>query len=79
MRRYEDRLARGLAHVINILDPDVVVLGGGLSNMDRLYTNVPAIWDRWIFSDRVDTQLRKAKHGDSSGVRGAAWLWPPEA
>ena len=79
LRRYEDRLARGLAHVINILDPDVVVLGGGLSNMDRLYANVPAIWDRWVFSDRVDTQLRKAKHGDSSGVRGAAWLWPPEA
>src|SRR5215470_7289820 len=79
LRRYEDRLARGLAHVINILDPDVVVLGGGLSNMDRLYRNVPAIWDRWVFSDRVDTQLTKAKHGDSSGVRGAAWLWPPEA
>ena len=79
LRRYEDRLARGLAHVINILDPDVIVLGGGLSNLDRLYANVPAIWDRWVFSDRVDTQLRKAKHGDSSGVRGAAWLWPPEA
>jgi fructokinase len=79
LRRYEDRLARGLAHVVNILDPDVIVLGGGLSNLDRLYTNLPAIWDRWVFSDRVDTQLRKAKHGDSSGVRGAAWLWPPEA
>jgi fructokinase len=78
LRRYEDRLARGLAHVINILDPDVVVLGGGLSNLDRLYANVPAIWHRWVFSDRVDTKLRKAKHGDSSGVRGAAWLWPPE-
>ena len=78
LRRYEDRLARGLAHVINILDPDVIVLGGGLSNLDRLYANVPAIWDRWVFSDRVDTRLRKAKHGDSSGVRGAAWLWPPE-
>jgi fructokinase len=77
LRRYEDRLARGLAHVVNILDPDVIVLGGGLSNLDRLYVNVPAIWDRWIFSDRIDTQLRKAKHGDSSGVRGAAWLWPP--
>jgi fructokinase len=75
--RYEDRLARGLAHVINILDPDVIVLGGGLSNLDRLYTNVPAIWHQWVFSDRVDTKLRKAKHGDSSGVRGAAWLWPP--
>jgi fructokinase len=77
LRRYEDRLARGLAHVINILDPDVVVLGGGLSNLDRLYANVPAIWHQWVFSDRVDTKLRKAKHGDSSGVRGAAWLWPP--
>jgi fructokinase len=75
--RYEDRLARGLAHVINILDPDVVVLGGGLSNLDRLYADVPAIWHQWVFSDRVDTKLRKAKHGDSSGVRGAAWLWPP--
>ena len=77
LRRYEDRLARGLAHVVNILDPDVIVLGGGLSNLDRLYANVPAIWHRWIFSDRIDTELRKAKHGDSSGVRGAAWLWPP--
>jgi fructokinase len=77
LRRYEDRLARGLAHVINILDPDVIVLGGGLSNLDRLYANVPAIWQQWVFSDRVDTKLRKAKHGDSSGVRGAAWLWPP--
>jgi len=77
LRRYEDRLARGLAHVINLLDPDVIVLGGGLSNLDRLYANVPAIWDQWVFSDRVDTKLRKAKHGDSSGVRGAAWMWPP--
>jgi fructokinase len=75
--RYENRLGRGLAHVINILDPDVIVLGGGLSNLARLYENVPAIWDRWVFSDRVDTVLRKARHGDSSGVRGAAWLWPP--
>jgi fructokinase len=79
LRRYEDRLARGLAHVINILDPDVIVLGGGLSNLDRLYSNVPAIWNHWVFSDRVDTHLRKARHGDSSGVRGAAWLWPPDA
>ena len=77
--RYEMRLARALAGVVNVLDPDVIVLGGGLSNLDRLYANVPAIWDRWMFSDRVDTQLRKARHGDSSGVRGAAWLWPPEA
>ncbi|MFO1281695.1 MAG: ROK family protein [Burkholderiales bacterium] len=74
--RYEARLARALAHVINILDPDVVVLGGGLSNLDRLYTNVPRRWGAWVFSDRVDTRLVRHRHGDSSGVRGAAWLWP---
>ena len=79
LQRYDSRLARGLANVINILDPDVIVLGGGLSNLDRLYRNVPAIWERWVFSDRVATPLRQAKHGDSSGVRGAAWLWPPPA
>lgn len=73
---YEDRLARALAHVINVVDPDVVVLGGGLSNIERLYLNVAAIWDRWIFSDRVDTRLVPPRYGDSSGVRGAAWLWP---
>ena len=72
---YEDRLARGLAAVINLLDPDVVVLGGGLSNIDRLYERVPALWSRWIFSDVVVTRLVRAVHGDSSGVRGAAWLW----
>jgi fructokinase len=77
LRRYESRLARGLAHVINLLDPDVIVLGGGLSNLDRLYRHVPAIWSEWVFSDRVDTPLVKARHGDSSGVRGAAWLWQP--
>ena len=75
MERYERRLARALAHVINILDPDVVVLGGGLSNIDRLYRNVPAHWGRHVFSDRVDTRLVRHLHGDSSGVRGAAWLW----
>jgi len=75
MVRYEERLARALAHVINLLDPDVIVLGGGLSNIDRLYTNVPAQWGRWVFSDRVDTRLVQHLHGDSSGVRGAAWLW----
>jgi predicted NBD/HSP70 family sugar kinase len=63
-----------LAHVINILDPDVIVLGGGMSNIERLYTNVPQLWTRWVFSDRVDTRLVKNKFGDSSGVRGAAWL-----
>jgi fructokinase len=77
LRRYESRLARGLAHIINLLDPDVIVLGGGLSNLDRLYRHVPAQWSEWVFSDRVDTPLVKARHGDSSGVRGAAWLWQP--
>ncbi len=74
--RYEHRLAKALAQVINILDPEVIVLGGGLSNLSRLYTNVPKIWGRHIFSDSVDTQLLRNCHGDSSGVRGAAWLWP---
>jgi len=74
--RYEERLARALAHVVNIIDPEVVVLGGGMSNIDRLYRNVPALWARWIFSDRVETRLVPPRHGDSSGVRGAAWLWP---
>jgi fructokinase len=74
MIRYEERLARGLAHVINLLDPDVIVLGGGLSNIGRLYGNVPRLWSRFVFSDRVDTRLLPPVHGDSSGVRGAAWL-----
>ncbi len=78
MKRYEDRLARALATVINFLDPDVIVLGGGMSNVGRLYRNVPRIWTRYVFSDRVDTPLVPPRHGDSSGVRGAAWLWPPE-
>jgi fructokinase len=73
--RYEDRLARGLASIINVLDPDVIVLGGGLSNIDRLYDNVPRRWGPYVFSDTVTTRLVKARHGDSSGVRGAAWLW----
>ncbi|BBL73041.1 ROK family protein [Methylomagnum ishizawai] len=73
--RYEERLARALAHVINLLDPDAVVLGGGLSNCARLYANVPKLWGRHVFSDRVDTRLVAPRHGDSSGVRGAAWLW----
>ena len=72
--RYENRLARALASVINVLDPDVIVLGGGLSNIAQLYENVPNLWDQWVFSDRVDTLLLKNMHGDSSGVRGAAWL-----
>jgi fructokinase len=72
---YERRLARALAHVINILDPDVIVLGGGLSNIARLYDRVPRLWGEWVFSDRVDTRIIVHRHGDSSGVRGAAWLW----
>jgi fructokinase len=76
MRRYEHRLARALANTINILDPDAIVLGGGMSNLQRLYAAVPALWGEWIFSDRVDTPLVRNAHGDSSGVRGAAWLWP---
>ena len=76
LARYEDRLGRALASVINVIDPDVIVLGGGLSNIARLYDNVPAQWRRWVFSDHVSTKLMKNLHGDSSGVRGAAWLWP---
>ncbi|MDP6582642.1 MAG: ROK family protein [Vicinamibacterales bacterium] len=73
--RYEDRLARALATLINVLDPDVIVLGGGLSNLDRLYVTVPRVWGAYVFSDQVVTTLVPAVHGDSSGVRGAAWLW----
>jgi fructokinase len=75
MARYEERLARALASVINVLDPDVIVLGGGMSNVARLYTQVPRLWGRHVFSDRVATRLVPPVHGDSSGVRGAAWLW----
>lgn len=75
LARYDDRLARALSGVINVLDPDVIVLGGGMSNLDRLLTNVPKIWPPHIFSDAVATRLVRAAHGDSSGVRGAAWLW----
>jgi fructokinase len=76
LHRYEARLARALAQVINILDPEAIVLGGGLSNMERLYENVPRLWGEQVFSDQVSTRLLKHRHGDSSGVRGAAWLWP---
>jgi len=74
MQRYEERLARALATVINLIDPHVVVLGGGLSRIDRLYRSVPLIWGRYVFSDAVATQLVPPRFGDSSGVRGAAWL-----
>ena len=77
LERYADRFARALATVINTLDPDVIVLGGGMSNVAALYHAVPARWGAWVFSDRVDTRLAPAKYGDDSGVRGAAWLWPP--
>jgi len=75
LSRYEERLARALSGVINILDPDVIVLGGGMSNVSRLYTEVPRLWTRYVFSDHVATRLARHAHGDSSGVRGAAWLW----
>ncbi len=74
LARYTDRLARCLGGVINIFDPDIVVLGGGMSNVASLYKDVPAIWERYIFSDTVETRLVPPRHGDSSGVRGAAWL-----
>ena len=76
LARHADRLARGLASVINVLDPDVIVLGGGLSNLAHLYDEVPRRWGRYVFSDRVDTVLVPPRHGDASGVRGAAFLWP---
>ena len=80
MQRWESRLARALAHVINLLDPDVIVLGGGLSRIERLYVHVPALLPRWVFAggvrdEPVRTRLVQSLHGDSSGVRGAAWLW----
>ena len=74
LARYEARLARALATVINVVDPDAIVLGGGLSNIERLYASVPRLWERWIFSDVVRTKLVRNLHGDSGGVRGAAWL-----
>ena len=78
LARHAGRLARGLAQVINLLDPDAIVLGGGLSNMDHLYTELPRLLPRHVFNDVTTTPILKAKHGDSSGVRGAAWLWPPD-
>jgi fructokinase len=75
LSRYERRLSRALASVINVVDPDVIVLGGGLSNLDRLYESVPQLWEPFVFSDHVATHLVRARHGDASGVRGAAWLW----
>ena len=74
LARYAGRLARALAQIINVLDPDVIVLGGGMSNVTELYTQVPRLWAPHVFSDSVRTALLPARHGDSSGVRGAAWL-----
>ncbi|AGR57536.1 TPA: fructokinase [Salmonella bongori] len=76
LSRYERRLAKALAHVVNILDPDVIVLGGGMSNVERLYSTVPSLMKSFVFGGECETPVRKAQHGDSSGVRGAAWLWP---
>ena len=78
MDRYHNMLALALSTVINILDPEKIVLGGGLSNITSLYSEMPRYLGRYVFSDRVDTEIVKARHGDSSGVRGAAWLWPLE-
>jgi fructokinase len=75
LARYEARLARSLATVINVVDPDAIVLGGGLSKLERLYDHVPSLWNAHVFSDAVRTRLLPPAHGDSSGVRGAAWLW----
>jgi fructokinase len=76
MKRYEQRLARSLGHVVNILDPDVIVVGGGVSKITRLYANVPHLLPRWVFGGEAETPIRPARHGDTSGFRGAAWLWP---
>ena len=75
MQIYENRLARAIATAVNIIDPDVLVLGGGMSNLSRIYKNVPELVQKWIFGGEFTTPIRPAKHGDSSGVRGAAWLW----
>ncbi len=75
LQRYEDRLARALGSVLNLLDPDVIVLGGGLSNLDRLYSNVPSLLHHYVYSDTVETPVVRAAHGDASGMRGAAMLW----
>jgi fructokinase len=79
VERFEDRLARGLAHVINVLDPDILVFGGGLSRVERIYREVPAKLPRYVFGGEVTTALVPARYGDSSGVRGAAWLWPAKS
>ena len=79
MARYTDRLARCLGTVINLIDPDAIVLGGGMSNIASLYEDVPRLWHRYVHAERISTALLPPRHGDSSGVRGAAWLWPETA
>ena len=76
LERYANRLARALSHVINLLDPDVIVLGGGMSNVDELYELIPPQLPQYVFGGEANTPILKHRHGDSSGVRGAAWLWP---
>jgi fructokinase len=78
LARYEDRLARSLATVMNLLDPDIIILGGGLGQIARLYDRVPRLWGNYVFSDHIATRLVPPRHGDASGVRGAAWLWGPD-
>jgi fructokinase len=77
LARHADRMGRGLSVIVNLLDPDIIVLGGGLSNMEHLYAELPKVMKRHVFSDFVSTPVVKNRHGDSSGVRGAAWMWPP--
>jgi fructokinase len=77
--RYQDRLSRSLAHVVNLLDPDAIVLGGGMSQVECLYQNLATRTQSYVFGREGDAEILPAKHGDSSGVRGAAWLWPFEA
>ncbi len=76
--RYIDRLGRGLAALVNLIDPDIIVLGGGMSKTQALYSRVPAVVRRFVFSDILETRIVQAAHGDASGVRGAAWLWPDQ-
>ena len=78
MDKFENNLAKGLAQVINILDPELIIMGGGLSNIARLYYNVPKYLDKFVFSDYITTKIVPAQYGDASGVRGAAWLWNDE-
>jgi fructokinase len=79
LKTYRGRLARSLATVINVIDPDIVVLGGGLSRIQSLYAGLPQLLEKYVFSDSLSVDVVAAIHGDSSGVRGAAWLWPPKS